>query len=959
MPNPWDNDPVVGPAQASPFGNRPVIHEAAPEAKTPTPQNPEQRTNTVTNTQRTAQDIAFDRAKVGSQLGESFRSDPAVKAYREVIPQVSMAEQAAPGGPGDISVLYAWAKAMDPTGSVREGDVQLGQSATGPMQRAQFLISQYRLQDGGQLPPDVRVGLIEEMRNKAGQLNHQYSAVHQHYVQLAQQNGVDPATIGEHEGALYRPVEEQYIAAHGGTPRDPANPGPEQAPPPPTVTEKGFGIGPHGSTPTQSGEDFRNELFSAMKSKQIKSTAELKAWQDQYNQSHGTGWSIDLKNPETASALRSALSGKSFNIEQPVPNISDVRGQDGVTDSIRSAAGGMLDTATSGLFDKGAAAARTIFNGGPMDYNLQRQYAMQDYDTANHGLARLGGQVAGGATLPFGEGNSLGQLVMKGAGYGAAYGAGSSRSLSDVPGNAVTGGIAGAAIPAALGGLGIVGRGAIRKGAEAVPPLVDPQTGALNQPLEAMSPGQRVVKAEEYGINLPADAAGGRTAAVMGKGLDINPGSAGVMEDARRATESQVAAASDVVASRFGQSRTMNEAGSELQRGANERIERGKTVVGKAYDAIPIAPTAPASTSNAVSTLQSLTGRFESNPDLAGELKDPKLAKYLGALQKGGLTWQDLKDFRTIIGEKIGEMRFGEGSSKSDLRALYAGLSEDMRTTAAQMGPGASRAFERANSLNRQNEQLVQGALTRILGKDGQMKAEQAAAAVQAMTKGGKSTGDLRTLAQIRAATVKSGAWGEIASTLIRLGGQPANSAGRDFSPQTFVNWYADMAEPARAMLFGRSDLRQALDGFVAVNQRLSKVNALRNTSNTAGGLVAAGTASAMTAPVTMLVLGHPMMAAITAATEGMTAGGGYAMAKAWTNPNFVRWATGYSKAVASGNPNAVKSQVGRLTQLATTNPDLKEPLQALLKRIANDNTVSRVAASPNADDNQKNQSQR
>jgi hypothetical protein len=67
-----------------------------------------------------------------------------------------MAEQAAPGGPGDISVLYAWAKAMDPTGSVREGDVQLGQSATGPMQRAQFLISQYRLQDGGQLPPDVQ-----------------------------------------------------------------------------------------------------------------------------------------------------------------------------------------------------------------------------------------------------------------------------------------------------------------------------------------------------------------------------------------------------------------------------------------------------------------------------------------------------------------------------------------------------------------------------------------------------------------------------------------------------------------------------------------------------------------------------------------------------------------------------------------------------------------------------------
>jgi hypothetical protein len=45
------------------------------------------------------------------------------------------------------------------------------------------------------------------------------------------------------------------------------------------------------------------------------------------------------------------------------------------------------------------------------------------------------------------------------------------------------------------------------------------------------------------------------------------------------------------------------------------------------------------------------------------------------------------------------------------------------------------------------------------------------------------------------------------------------------------------MAEPARKMLFGNSDLRTALDGFVAVNQRLQKVNALRNTSNTAGSM--------------------------------------------------------------------------------------------------------------------------
>jgi hypothetical protein len=266
------------------------------------------------------------------------------------------------------------------------------------------------------------------------------------------------------------------------------------------------------------------------------------------------------------------------------------------------------------------------------------------------------------------------------------------------------------------------------------------------------------------------------------------PGSAGVMEDVNSAASRDVRKAMQGVAQQFGSSKTLNEAGSELQRGANEYINRSQAVTAKAYNAIPIANTAQASTTNTVGTLRDLTSRFQSNPDLAAAFQDKTLARYADALQKGAISWKDLKDFRSIIGEKIGEMRFGEGSSTSDLRALYAGLSQDMQDTAAAQGPRAVAAFNRANNLYRQQQQLIETALTRILGKDGNLAPEKAAAAVQAMTKGGKSTGDLRTLAQIKAATVKSGAWDEIASTLIRLGGQPANSAGRDFNPQTFVN---------------------------------------------------------------------------------------------------------------------------------------------------------------------------
>ena len=986
---------------ASPFGQRPVIQQqmtpqdqAQLQHTTLENQNfPLQQQATRTNIEQGQTSIQNQRFNQNQGLRQEFNNLPEVKNYSTALNSLNTALKAPDTPQGDLAIIYAYAKAADPGSVVREGEMDMA-TATASLPEAYKAAAQ-RLTQGKRLPPEVRTGLIETMRQSVSGMKGLYDQQRTRYDALAKQNGFDPVQItGEPLYDAVRPAEEAYITAHGGIPRDPNAPQSETAPPAPTQTEQGFGVKPDSLTPTQSGEDFRNQLYSAMRSKQIKSVADIQAFQDQYNQSHGTGWSVDLQNPDTRRALVAAAQGKQFNVQEPVPNISDVRGKGTASDTINATARGVLDTATSGLIDKGVAAADTLFKGGPLDYNLQRQYAISDFDQANHPFARFGGQALGGGLLPLGEFKTAGQIVGKGALAGAAYGAGSSRSLSDVPQNALIGGIAGAAVPEFLGagfaGRGLAARNALASNAVArgvIPPLVDPQTGALNQPLEAMTPGQRVVKAEEYGINLPADAAGGRTAAVMGKGLDINPGSAGVMEDARRATESQVAAASDVVASRYGQSRTPNEAGSELQKGAKQWMDRADATAGKLYDAIPINPGTESTIATTRARLGELLDVFRSNDKMRSLFQNSRLKAYLDALtpteeptttlgpgrisfrgppradtrfEGGSLSWQDLKHFRSIVGEDLGEQRLGGDSPyKSQLKSLYGALSEDMRSTAAAQGPGALKAFERANTFYQQKEARIEDALTRILGPDAKARPEKAAAAVAAMTKGGKSTGDLRTLAQIRASTVKSGAWGEIAATLIRLGGQPANSAGRDFNPQTFVNWYADMSEPARAMLFGNSELRKSLDGFVAVNQRLQKVNALRNTSNTAGGLVAAGTATAMTAPITMVMMGHPLMAAGTAAAGVSTAAGGYAMARLWTNPQFVRLVTGYSKALASGDENAVRSQIGRIGKLAATNPDLREPLIALQQRLlnhANDNTVGRVAASPNSDDKTQNQ---
>jgi hypothetical protein len=157
------------------------------------------------------------------------------------------------------------------------------------------------------------------------------------------------------------------------------------------------------------------------------------------------------------------------------------------------------------------------------------------------------------------------------------------------------------------------------------------------------------------------------------------------------------------------------------------------------------------------------------------------------------------------------------------------------------------------------------------------------------------------------------------------------------------------MSEQARTMLF-KPELRASLNKFVEVNQRLANSNALRNTSNTA--MASPSGTFAIPSAVALLFTGHPLAAAGLAVGTAAKTAGEYGMAKVWTNPKFVQWATGYSRAATSGSASAVKSQIGRLQAIAATNPELREPLMALQQRLlaaANDN-VGKVAASPQND---------
>lgn len=950
MGNPWDNDPIVnapGPVYGLPRTPAPqtqaqatgdqlgVVHQQQQIDQVPL-QNESTRVN-IAQGQQSLGNTTFNQK---DKLRSDFQALPPVKTYNEFLPALFKAVQAPDNAQGDLAVLYSFSKAMDPTTGVREGEQSMARNTASLQEQANVWIN--RINQGERLPAAVRHQFVETMRETGHQYARSYGQQRQFYTDLAKRNSFDPNEIvGPDAYAPFASAEQSYVTEHGGQPKVEGVPVPN---------------GPVASgTGTQAGFDLKTDpRHTSLTPDQ---TAAYTAWwkahpdptPDQLNSFlHSMGLPGNVQHAEEI--IASAKKGRISTDVEIRPDISDSRGQGGAGETIDAGIRGAVDTPTLGLADKAAAVGDTITRGGTFDQNLARQYAISDYDSEHHPYVRTGSQIAGGLALPMGEMSSVPQVALKSGALGAAYATGSSRSLSDVPMNALTGFAGGAAVGGAIGAAG-KGLAALRgRGAQEVPSLVDSATGELNQPMDAMRPADRVQSMKDYGLEtITPGMAGGRTARVLEQGLNNVPGSAGVMEDVNSVAGKELRRSMQGVAQQFGTSKTLNEGGSELQRGAREWMTRFDATTSKAYDAIPLSPQAPTTLTNTKGTLEQLAGKLESNPDLAEEIKDPTLLRYLDAINKHGLNWHDLKDFRTFVGNKIGQFRFSEDARTGDYRALYGALSEDMRNSAAAQGPQALRAFERANSLKAEGERRIEESLVRILGPDAKGSPERAAAAVQAMTRGGKGTGDLAKLAQVRAATVKSGAWDEVASTMIHLGGQPANSEGRAFSPTTFVQWYSDMSEPARVMLF-KPELRKSLDGFVAMNQQLSRVKGLTNSSNTTPTMIGSGAVAASG----MLAVAHPTALAIP--ILGGVAN--YGMAKLWTNSKFVSLITGYGRAVAAGNQNAVKSQIGRLGKLAVTNPELRQPLIALQQKLlagANDNmgVVSGAAASgsdPNSD---------
>lgn len=521
---------------------------------------------------------------------------------------------------------------------------------------------------------------------------------------------------------------------------------------------------------------------------------------------------------------------------------------------------------------------------------------IQEENPITSALGQFSGGAAG-AFIPGGAVATAGRAAATGAGFGAFSGLGAGE-----------GGFTDRLDDAAIGAL--IGAG----GGYAGQKLFDRFSGGIKPPSES---AVRYKNAVDAGISEPTlGQTRGGIFSTIEKGLEVAPGGSGIVSRAANKSRDEAAAAADNVAAQFGEGGDFVSRGQALQRGGDKWIDKFYKTAKSAYDNVPISKDAEGSLSNVQGVLDGLQSKFESNPRLNDAFKSSKVGIFIDALGKKGskISFGDLKELRTRLSQDINFQRFGDDATSAELKAIRKGLTDDMKATAMVQGPDALRKFNRANDMFAAGEKRIEDALTAIVGDRKMPAAEAASALIDRISKSNKGTSNIKMLADIRKSMPKE-EWGEVSSSIIRLAGQPLNSEGRDFSAKTFTDTFRDMAPEAKNLIFGTGEHRKALDEFADVAKGMAQTEVSGNPS---------GSAKIMNV---LMGVASPALAA------GQFASGN-AIARAWTNPAFVRWATGYTKmmkgaAKAGGQPNNAK-QMELLKKLATTEPSIAAEVMGL-----------------------------
>lgn len=370
------------------------------------------------------------------KLKNDFDALPEVKAYRQAITALGTGLKTGNTPQGDLALIYAYAKMMDPNSVVREGEAaSVANADTIAGQIAARLKKE--LEGTGTFSPEARANLREEMIAKAQDYNFAYRAARTRFSEDAKAFGVDPQrVVGPHSGEPYLKEIQGYLESQNrkknpvGINLDGTIPGGNGGGPAP----RGFASGNRYSTQedfalAQAVQEAYNrggtpeDMFAAARARGYEpNEADVKGWTAavQYRDNPRRRGPLPSVEPRQ-SGVRTSLFG--------------VRPGDAGATTPGAAMIGAANAYSLGGLDEIAGAVNSAFSGRSMgDETAWANLAKQSVANANPG-SYAGGELLGGITQGAMGARALAEfpklaaafnstkgLVGAGAGYGAVQG---------------------------------------------------------------------------------------------------------------------------------------------------------------------------------------------------------------------------------------------------------------------------------------------------------------------------------------------------------------------------------------------------------------------------------------------------------------------------------------------------------------------------------------------------------
>lgn len=425
--------------------------------------------------------------------------------------------------------------------------------------------------------------------------------------------------------------------------------------------------------------------------------------------------------------------------------------------------------------------------------------------------------LGGGAGGSVGSGASRSQEVVN-AGMGSAS-ALASKVVGDLTGNDALAVAAGftpqAGVRAGSAGVKRVIRGNEAGRKEMAQRVQDLQNAGVDNPTLGLASGNKVLGGIE---NI----------------LQSTPGAVSIMQRNRDAAmaglEGRVGQAADLASTNRG----AMESGRSIQSGAKLLRENFKTQQTALYDRLDqfLNPQAQVQIPSTQATLSALNADIPTMPQLSRQFKNGRIQAIESALQndmqssptqqilqvaKGGggimnapvvtqlpapsvvgrttIPFEALKKTRTLVGNELADSSIISDVPRSKWNPLYGSLSDDMQVAAANAGPGASGAFNRATDFTRAGLDRLDR-IAPIVNRDAP---EQSFAALAQTLKENTST------FQAVKKSLPQDARGDFAGTIIeRLGkatpGQQDATGGK-WSPETFLTNWSKISQKGQAEL--------------------------------------------------------------------------------------------------------------------------------------------------------------